>query len=624
MGLPVPEDLTCFAFQTLKIHSMRKITLLLLVLCISAWAMAQQKRVEVPASLKNQKMAAPVSVKDISAPALPMNPTTVSKSTLEDVIGSTVYDMQTNTSPSNHFYVYDDGTMAGVWTMGMNSPSFSERGTGYNYYSSGAWATAPSARIETLRAGWPSYAPLGAAGEIVVTHTDAQGLAACSRPAKGTGAWSQQILAGPTGAVDISWPRVITSGPTHNSVHVICLTYSAYQGLNLALLYWRSLDGGVTWDKKNVILPGMTATDCLGFAGDEYAWASPKGDTIAFAVAGQWVDGFVMKSFDNGNTWTKTVFYNNPFKLTPLTTIVPRFACLDGSVAVELDHLGKAHIATGRMFANGDGASHYYFPGTDGLVYWNENMAILDTNRLTSLDSLDIHGQLIGYVTDNAAGDTIVGFPKYGTALSSFPQISIDNNQNISVIWSGLTVGNPSPDNLNYRHIWVRGLGSAASNWGYMIDLNSSFLSIFKEYAYPSMAKKVTNNSLKFIYQTADVPGSAVKDATVAYHNNNIEYRNDGTWVGLSSPVVRNSSVSQNFPNPVKTETRIRVTLARTCDVSIRISDLTGAVVMELNKGTLVTGNHDIVINASQMKQGIYFYTVNLGGEKITKKMIVQ
>ena len=157
-----------------------------------------------------------------------------------------------------------------------------------------------------------------------------------------------------------------------------------------------------------------------------------------------------------------------------------------------------------------------------------------------------------------------------------------------------------------------------------MIDLNSSFLSIFKEYAYPSMAKKVTNNSLKFIYQTADVPGSAVKDATVAYHNNNSEYRNDGTWVGLSSPVVRNSSVSQNFPNPVKTETRIRVTLARTCDVSIRISDLTGAVVMELNKGTLVTGNHDIVINASQMKQGIYFYTVNLGGEKITKKMIVQ
>ena len=122
------------------------------------------------------------------------------------------------------------------------------------------------------------------------------------------------------------------------------------------------------------------------------------------------------------------------------------------------------------------------------------------------------------------------------------------------------------------------------------------------------MAKKVTNNSLKFIYQTADVPGSAVKDATVAYHNNNIEYRNDGTWVGLSSPVVRNSSVSQNFPNPVKTETRIRVTLARTCDVSIRISDLTGAVVMELNKGTLVTGNHDIQCIDKTLRETVGFF----------------
>ncbi|MEI7662037.1 MAG: hypothetical protein WCK34_07565, partial [Bacteroidota bacterium] len=163
---------------------MKKITLFLLAICISAIAFSQQKRLEVPASLRNKQMAAPVSVKDISLPAKPMNQTAVSKSTMEDVIGSTVYDMQTNSSPSNHFYLYDDGTMAGVWTMGMNSTSFPERGTGYNYYSAGAWAAAPTARIETLRAGWPSYAPLGPAGEIVVTHTDAQGLAACSRAAK--------------------------------------------------------------------------------------------------------------------------------------------------------------------------------------------------------------------------------------------------------------------------------------------------------------------------------------------------------------------------------------------------------------------------------------------------------
>ena len=606
---------------------MKKITLFFLAICISAVTIAQQKRVEVPASMKNRQVDAPVSVKDVVLPAKPMNQTANSKSTLEDIIGSTVYDMQTNSSPSNHFYVHEDGTMAGVWTMGMVSASFPERGTGYNYYTT-AWATAPTARIETLRAGWPSYAPLGATGEIVVTHTDVLGLAICKRPVKGTGAWTQSILAGPAGAVDISWPRVTTSGVDHNTVHIICLTYSAYQGLSLALLYYRSLDGGVTWDKQHIILPGTTSADGLGFAGDEYAWAAPKGDTIAFAVAGQWVDGFVMKSFDNGNTWTKTTFYNNPFKMTPNTTVVPRFPCLDGSVAVELDYAGKAHVAVGRMYANCDGSGstgHKYYPGTDGLLYWNENMPMFDTTRLSNLDTLEAHGQLLGYVTANAnPADTIVGYPAYGVALSSFPQISIDNKHSIFVIWSGLTVGNPSPDNLNYRHIWARKFYTSTGSWSAMTDLNSDFNYIFQEYTYPSMAKKIVNGDLKFIYQTADTPGSAVKDATVSYHNNNIEYRSGGIWVGVNSKNARQNNVSQNYPNPAKDRTTIRVTLAEPCVMSVNITDLTGMSVKQINTGLTSSGNHDYTIDLSSLAPGIYLYTVAMGAEKVTRKMIVQ
>ena len=607
---------------------MKKITLLLLVFCISLMVMAQQKRLEVPVSMKNKWVDAPVSIKDISLPAKPMNPTTISKSSLEDLLGSTVYDMQTNSSPSNHFYIHDDGTMAGVWTMGMVSSSFPERGTGYNLYN-GAWGTAPTARIETVRAGWPSYAPLGPTGEIVVTHTDVSGLAICLRPVKGTGAWTQSILAGPTGAVDISWPRVLTTGVNHNSVHIICNTWVAYQGLNLAILYYRSLDGGVTWDKKHVILPGMTSADCLGFAGDELAWASPKGDTIAFAVAGEWVDGFVMKSFDNGNTWTKTVFYNNPYKLTPATTVVPRFACLDGSIAVELDNSGKAHVAVGRMFANCDGTGattgHKYYPGTDGLVYWNENMPVIDTTRLLDLDTLDAHGQLLGYVVANGnPNDTIIDFPAYGVGLSSFPQISIDNKHSIFVIWSGLTVGNPNPDNLNYRHIWSRKFNVSTSTWSDMVDFNSGVMSLYQEYTYPSMAKKIVDGNLKFIYQTSTTPGSAVKDATVACHENNIVSLNGGTWVGMDSRTTQKNSVMQNYPNPVQDYTHIRITLAASCEVTINVSNVAGISMMEISKGIVGAGNHDFTLDASHMAPGIYFYTVTMGSEKITKKMIVQ
>ena len=251
-------------------------------------------------------------------------------------------------------------------------------------------------------------------------------------------------------------------------------------------------------------------------------------------------------------------------------------------------------------------------------------MPIIDTTRLLVLDTLEAHGQLLGYIATNPAGDTIMGFPAYGVALSSFPQISIDNNYSIFVIWSGLTVGNPNPDNLNYRHIWARKYNVGNSTWSDMIDFNSDFLYIFQEYTYPSMAKKIMNGDLKFIYQTSTTPGSAVKDATVAYHDNNIEYRSGGTWVGVSSQSTQKNSVMQNYPNPVKDITNIRITLAVPSQVTINVANVTGISVMKIRKGLETAGNHDYTLDASQLAPGIYFYTVTMGSENVTKKMIVE
>ena len=91
------------------------------------------------------------------------------------------------------------------------------------------------------------------------------------------------------------------------------------RGLDLALIYYRSLDGGATWDIVNEVLPGMSSSDGLGYSGDAYAWGTPKGDTIYFAVGDQWSDAFIMKSFDNGLSWSKTMIFNNGYKMIPTT-----------------------------------------------------------------------------------------------------------------------------------------------------------------------------------------------------------------------------------------------------------------------------------------------------------------
>ncbi|MCX6252714.1 MAG: T9SS type A sorting domain-containing protein [Bacteroidetes bacterium] len=607
---------------------MKRFILLTAVVCLFFTGFSQQSRLNLPESMKNLGLPAPIHIKDAGLLQKPQNDFTAPKSAMEVHLGTTVYDLQTNTSVENRFYIYPDNTMYGTWTRGMTSSSFPERGTGYNQYDGTSWGPAPTVRIENERCGWPSYAPLGPTGEIVVSHTETAGLKVCTRTVKGTGTWTQSILAGPAGAIDISWPRVLTTGTDHNVVHIITLTYQVYQGLNLALLYWRSQDGGQTWDIQNEILPGMDAANGLGYGGDDYAWGSPKGDTIYFLVNGQWSDAFIMTSYNAGTNWTKIPVFNNGYKLNPSGNATPIFTTTDGSGCVEMDKEGVYHVVMGRMRAMDDGSPtpHKYYPYTDGLIYWNSTLPLLSDSLF--LDTLDAHGQLLGYVAENASNDPLVRIPYYGVCLSSFPQITIDDNDAIFVIWSGITVGNPyvGTDSLNYRHLWFRKSFNHGVTWTQMEDFNKGLAYIYREFVFPSMAK-YSDEQIHYIYQSADVPGSCVKDATnVSYHTNTIEYRaTDKINVGIedrNNP--KGNTVSEVYPNPVKETGMIRIDLVRGSDLTLDIFNPVGQKVMSIDKGFMTAGSFVIRFDANNLKPGVYFCTIRMNNSSVSKKMIVQ
>ena len=187
----------------------------------------------------------------------------------------------------------------------------------------------------------------------------------------------------PAGAAGLDWPRMVTNGPNHMNIHPIALTPptasggTIYQGLDGAIIYNRWLDGGTTWEGWQ-LLDGMTSSDYLGFSADSYAWADPKGDTLCFVVGNSWYDQFIMKSTDNGVNWTKTVIWPCPYNFWAGGDTTGNFYCVDGASAVALDDNGKAHVMFGLMRANGDEAGlKYWFPGTDGLLYWNEDKPTL-------------------------------------------------------------------------------------------------------------------------------------------------------------------------------------------------------------------------------------------------------
>jgi hypothetical protein len=562
------------------------------------------------------------------------NNTVNTKSVLDDpVTGITRYDLQTNSSCQNHMFLYPDGTIGSVFIL-SHTDAFGDRGSGYNWYNGSAWGANPSARIENEKTGWPSYAPLGATGELVIAHNSAPtGLKVCTRTTRGTGTWNQTVLAGPAGATDISWPRAVTNGPTNNYIHLICVTYVAYQGLSHAILYYRSLDGGQSWETQARILDGMTASEYLDFPADTYAWAEPHGDTLCFVVGDSWNDQFIMKSVDNGDTWTKTVIWPCPYNLYNTSDSVPLFYCPDGSNAITLDKNGNAHVVFGLQRASAaNSTTKYWYPFTDGLIYWNENMPQLPVEL--NPDTLYAHGNYIGWCPDTMvfyANTTELAY--YYVSMSSMPQIQADNSGNIFVQWASVT-NFRDPSNYMLRHIFGRMAYDNGQSWNAnFYDLTNAFVYNFEECVFPSTAPS-TNDKIYVQFQGDTDAGCYLKGSSGAQGQASIDDNSMiiltptkqylGLGIDNGNKTTPSFFVSKNSPNPVKTTSVVSVNLAKGGRLSLELHNVMGQKVASVDKGYVANGAYQFTIDATGLASGVYFYTVKLDKESRTNKMIVE
>ena len=635
---------------------MKKCLFIALALCVGISSYAQKKLPIIKENLKKQS-AVRTNLNSVDMPKTPntkINPyvaprktSAASKSvnTTEDIIGTTKYDLQSNMSVQNRIYAYPDGSVAGTFTYGQSSPSFSDRGTGYNYNDGSAWDANPTARVEAARCGWPSYCPLGA-GELIVTHNGTTGLIVSKRTTKGTGTWNQTLLTGPVnsgGTTALLWPRTVTQGDT---IHIIATTDQAvspdvyyYQGLALALVYIRSVDGGSTWDAP-IILPGMDSASSVslnhkGYGGDSYAWANPAGNTIAFAVGDDWGGLFIMKSTDRGDNWTKIPIFDFPTFTTGPTGMVPT---VDGSVAIALDGSGDAHVCAGRMRVSDSiftDEGSFWYPYTDGLIYWREGMPVLDTAQISNSDTLAANGNLIGYMMDWDQSDTIdfpivtSGYPfgLYYLSLSSMPQI-LCNGNDVYVTYSScmenfMSTG-ATPNTQLYRHIIFTKSNDGGTTWDVGTDLNSNPIHDYDECVFASLAPTMPNGQLHLIYQGDEEPGLSVRgDEDPAYSTNNIFYLTFPTNVGVNESIQAINNVNV-YPNPANDYSYIDITINQTQNVDIYVSNMLGQQVYNHSYGKLSAGKHTFSVEAGKFLPGVYFYTIKTNNSSVSRKMIVE
>ncbi|MCD4791084.1 MAG: T9SS type A sorting domain-containing protein, partial [Bacteroidales bacterium] len=537
------------------------------------------------------------------------------------------------------------------WIMGFADPAFSGRGTGYNYFDGNNWGPYPTERLESERCGWPSYAPLGD-GEITACHRYATGLNQVIifmyREIKGEGEWTEFHFEPPAGAYGLMWPRMVTSGENHDVIHLIAVTTptghggTAYQGQDGALLYSRSTDGGVTWEPENVILEGLGIDYLDNVGGDDYAWAEPKGDNLAFVVHDGSRDGIVMKSTDGGDSWDRIDFYTSPFGgFLPNDT--PKWGGGDATNAAAIDNNGMVHVVFGRLIHRIEAGAGSYYPWTDGLIYWNENMDPLDSlivgSDVFNLDNLENAGYLVGRVQEYG-GDSIIDITTYEASLTAMPQIAINKANNIFVSWSAVSVGF---DNgvKNYRHVWGRfseydPITLTWNDWSAYEDYTGDLFHLFSECVFPSLApytsfapSSLDNDYYHIVYQTSNEPGINQRYEDHGVIDNNMVYLAIDDLLPYITGIDENADnaityVSSNYPNPFNETSMVQVDVVNSCNLNMEIINIMGQKVYEINKGEVNSGTHFFKIHANKLSAGIYFYTVNAGDTSITKKMIVE
>ena len=570
----------------------------------------------------------------------------------EQIIGMTRYDLQTNSSCGNRLALNANGTLSATWTMGFSDiDDYTDRGTGYNYFDGTAWQPMPTARIEdNIRTGWPEVGLTASGKQVILNHLFLAPvkLHFVVRDIGTSGAWTESNVPHAP-APGVVWPRMAIGGDNGNTIHAVAITLptgndgAEYKGMDGHLLYFRSRDGGGRWDKTEVILPGVDSSYYNFIRGDSYG-IDVRGNTVAVVLFSSWGDMKLIKSTDNGETWTVSIINDFPLENYEVnagyseddipvdpdapTTLAIRTTDAAGSVII--DENGMVHIAFSTTYVEdsdlGDEGWTYY-PGQYGLYYWNESYGTGGAKLVAGLPDSNGNGEL-----------DVTGWGDYSQSILSFPSIAADGDGQIFISYSGLVEAfentNANPEAQTYRHVLIIGSKDGGETWTEPYDIINAEISdpdfyAFFEGVFPSMAKRV-DDKIHLIYQQDTEPGLATRgDDADPVQNNNIVYVSLSTeeFFTLSSgreikEQIADLAVS---PNPARGQFDLAFSIKEAGQVSVELLNGFGGKISEpLNAAFYAPGSYRETFQVQNLPKGFYFLKMKMNDQVVVRKICLQ
>ena len=192
-------------------------------------------------------------------------------------------------------------------------------------------------------------------------------------------------------------------------------------------------------------------------------------------------------------------------------------------------------------------------------------------------------------------------------------EVTVDNSGNAYAIWPDITDTTIVNDTV-YQHIRLAGAKYDGSVWHTAEIIDTTELADFFDFG--AAAHLDDNGNIPIVMQlNADSIYYFTVPAPLGIATKNLN-------------TVKTMNLAQNMPNPVRGNTTINYSVAKSGHVTLNVYDMSGKLVKTLVNGNVNAGTHSVVWNRTDNRNnkvagGVYFYKMNANNETLTKKMIV-
>ena len=368
-------------------------------------------------------------------------------------------------------------------------------------------------------------------------------------------------------------------------------------------------NGGTTWNR--VPRSNFPAADSV---------AEEFGSANSFDIFGNnvWFNSYynqattnpvhVFKSTDKGLNWTS---YPIPFPSGGTYGVLSFSDALNGAIGSVNGDLGFTSdggatwtfsTEAGKAFrgmTNIPGFNSFITVGSSGTSYYSSNFGpwtTLTTGTTQTLRCVDASAKYAWAAGNSGTILKLAGSDPVPVELSAFTADVA--GMNVTLNWTTAT-------EINNRGFEVQ-RKSAAGDFATVAFVDGQG-TVQQAQSYTYTDKNVETGKYAYRLKQLDFNG------TSSYSN----------IVEVEVKVPNKFALSQNYPNPFNPTTTISYEIAKEVNVSLKVYDAIGNQVATLVNETKPAGTYEVIFDASNLSNGVYFYEIKAGNFTVTKKLIL-